>query len=283
MATVPNNLKVTTSSARVLRACCCSVMLWTVESVVFQGWKYSWGAQLPFVLSATLLILDAILSVPALYSLQHPTSGLLPYSWLFLRFYWHSVWGEHQQLWPWSLPPRGVPGWHRFIHVHLQPWLHGWHLQWADWWVPQQSLPQPRALHRPGQWLPVQLPAGHLRYGKHHCKAGIQAEFKHVIIPYLCSGVCWVESIILTLLCHAELWCVCADCLTLTGAATDLGRICLLFTPKKIRPAEKLGIVFKVFIPLFKFLVQVQGHIQSAPSGSGGIPWCCSASASSPV
>lgn len=191
MATIPNNLKVTTSSARVFHAWCCSVMLWTVGSVVFQGWKCSWGAQLPFVFSATSLILDTILSIPALYSLQHPTSELLPpYSWFFLRFYWPSVRGEHQQLWSRSLPPRGMPGWHWFIHVHLQPWLHGCHMQRADRRVPQQPLPASRALHRPGQWLPVQLLAGHLRYGKHKWKAWIRAEFKHVIISYMCSGLC---------------------------------------------------------------------------------------------
>lgn len=242
-------------------------MLWTVESVVFQGWKCSWGAQLPFVLSTTLLILDTILSIPALYSLQRPTSKLLAYScsWFFLRFYWPSVRGEHQQLWPWSLPPRGMPGWHWFLHVYLQSWLHGCHLQRADRRVPQQSLPAPRALHRPGQWLPVQLLAWHLRYVKHEWKAWIQAESKHVIISYACSGVCkiwgrlWYESIIFTLLFLAELWCVCVDCLTLAGAATDLGRICFLFAPKKIRQkfffAKKLGIAFKMFIPLFKYVV----------------------------
>lgn len=191
MAAVPNKLKVTSSSARVLHAWCCSVMLWTVENVVLQGWK-CWGAQLPFVLSTTLLILDTVLSIPALYLLQHPTSKLLTYScsWFFLRFYWPSVWGEYQQLWSRSLPPWGMPGWHWFLHVYLQSWLHGGHLQWADRRVPQQSLPPSRALHWPSQWLPVQLLAGHLRYVKHRWKVWIQAEFKHVIISYMWPGVC---------------------------------------------------------------------------------------------
>lgn len=77
VAAVPNKLKVTTSSARVLHAWCCSVMLWAVESVVFQGWKCSWGAQLPFVLSATLLILDTVLSILTAASYQLTPSLLL--------------------------------------------------------------------------------------------------------------------------------------------------------------------------------------------------------------
>lgn len=43
-----------------------------------------------------------------------------------------------------------------------------------------------------------------------------------------------------------EFWCVCVDCLTLTGTATGLGRIYLLFTPKIWACRKKIGMVFKM-------------------------------------
>lgn len=152
----------------------------------------SWDAQLPFVLSATLLILNMILSIFALSSQQHHTSWLFNYSCssFFIRFYWPPVWGEYQQLWSWSLPPWGVSRWNWFIHMYMQSWLYGCHMQRADRWMPQQSLPPSRALHWFGEWLPMQLLAGHFRYVKHKWKYWILTEFSHLIISYVCSGVC---------------------------------------------------------------------------------------------
>jgi len=58
------------------------------------------------------------------------------------------------------------------------------------------------------------------------------------------------ESIIFTLLFLAEFWCVCVDCLTLTGTSAHLGRIYFLFNPniqtysKKIRYSVQNSLFF---------------------------------------